>query len=211
MRVLPCGADAVLLEFADGEQTLAYRAGLAAGPLPDVVEVVPGARTVLLRARNPAAVPGVVAAARGVVPRPLGAVDAPDAPGAGNAGEVTVPVTCDGEDLRDVADLLGLSPEGVVARHTELTWTVAFCGFSPGFAYLTSPDAGWVVPRRESPRTRVPAGSVGLAGEYCGCYPTASPGGWQLIGRTEAPLWDVERDPPALLPPGTRVRFEAVR
>ncbi|MCO5310824.1 MAG: allophanate hydrolase subunit 1 [Austwickia sp.] len=200
MRVLPCGADAVLLEFADGAEALAYRAGLEAAPLADVAEVVPGARTVLLRGRDATAMPGVIAAARAVQPR---------AATASAAGEVRVPVTYDGADLAEVAGLLGCSPEALVARHTELTWNVAFCGFSPGFAYLTCPDAGWVVPRRQSPRTRVPAGSVGLAGEYCGCYPTPSPGGWQLIGRTDARLWDSAADPPALLAPGTRVRFIA--
>ena len=200
MRVLPCGRQAVLLEFADGAEALAYRAGLEAAPVPDVVEVVPGARTVLLRGGSPAVLPDIVAAAREVTVVEVHA-------GADAAGDVVIPVTYDGEDLADVAGLLGLSVEALVARHGELTWTVAFCGFSPGFAYLTCPDAGWVVPRRPSPRTRVPAGSVALAGEYCGCYPTPSPGGWQLIGRTDAPLWDSDRDPPALLPPGARVRF----
>ena len=202
MRVLPAGGDAVLLEFADGAEALAYRAGLAAAPLPGVVEVVPGARTVLLRTGVPAGVASIAAAALDVRPLP---------PKTGAARVVTVPVTYDGEDLDAVATLLGTSPEGVVARHTELDWTVAFCGFSPGFAYMTCPESGWVVPRRASPRTRVPAGSIGLAGEYCGCYPTPSPGGWQLIGRTDATLWNPGAEPPALLTPGTRVRFEAVR
>lgn len=202
MRVLPCGPAAVLLEFADGAEALAYRAGLEAAPPDQVAEVVPGARTVLLRARDAMAVPEMVAAARAVEPR---------ASRTEAIREVTVPVTYDGADLPAVADLLGLSAEAVVARHGDVVWTVAFCGFAPGFSYLTCPETGWVVPRRESPRTRVPAGAVGLAGEYCGCYPTPSPGGWQLIGRTDAPLWDVDRDPPALLPPGTRVRFEVAR
>ena len=202
MRVLPCGPAAVLLEFADGAEALAYRAGLEAAPPDQVAEVVPGARTVLLRARDAMAVPEMVAAARAVEPR---------ASRTEAIREVTVPVTYDGADLPAVADLLGLSAEAVVARHGDVVWTVAFCGFAPGFSYLTCPETGWAVPRRESPRTRVPAGAVGLAGEYCGCYPTPSPGGWQLIGRTDAPLWDVDRDPPALLPPGTRVRFEVAR
>lgn len=200
MRVLPCGPDAVLLEFADGAAARAYAAGLAAEPLTNVVEVVPGARTVLLRADRPAAMRGVVAAARAVVPRTVESA---------GAREVVVRVTYDGADLPVVADLLAVSIEALVARHAALTWTVAFCGFAPGFAYLACPEAGWLVPRRESPRTRVPAGSVALAGEYCGCYPTVSPGGWQLIGRTDAALWDPDADPPALLTPGTRVRFVA--
>lgn len=200
MRVLPCGRDAVLLEFADGGEALSYAAGLAAAPVAGVVEVVPGARTVLLRGADPAVMPAVVAAARGVVPRSA-TQTAPR--------EVRIAVVYDGEDLPAVADLLGMRVPAMVARHGELTWTVAFCGFAPGFAYLTCPDAGWKVPRRDIPRTRVPAGSVGLAGEYCGCYPQPSPGGWQLIGRTDAVLWDAAADPPALLTPGTRVRFVA--
>lgn len=202
MRVLPCGPSAILLEFADGAEAAAYRQGLDDAAVPDLVEVVPGARTLLLRGARAAAMPTLAAAARDVVPAP---------PRGAATGEVCLPVTYGGEDLAAVADLLGLSPEGVVAAHTGHVWTVAFCGFSPGFAYLTCAELGWHVPRRDTPRTRVPAGSVGFAGEYCGCYPTPSPGGWQLIGRTETRLFDPAADPPALLTPGTRVRFEATR
>jgi len=115
-------------------------------------------------------------------------------------------VTYDGEDLADVARLLDCSVAEVVARHTGEEWTVAFCGFAPGFGYLTSPGT-WDVPRRESPRTKVPTGSVGLAGEFSGVYPRESPGGWQLIGRTSVRIFDQERDPAALFHPGRRVRF----
>src|SRR4029453_3517016 len=89
-------------------------------------------------------------------------------------------------------------------------WTVEFAGFAPGFGYLTGSEGGLEVPRRASPRTRIPAGSVGLPGASSGIYPRASPGGWQLIGRSDAPLWDADRDPPALLTPGRRVRFVEV-
>jgi KipI family sensor histidine kinase inhibitor len=100
-----------------------------------------------------------------------------------------------------------VTPEEVVALHTGTEFVVAFNGFAPGFAYCTGLAEERAVPRLERPRSRVPAGSVGLAGPYTGVYPTASPGGWRLIGRTDLTLWDVERDPPATLPPGTRVRF----
>ncbi|MET0315460.1 MAG: allophanate hydrolase subunit 1, partial [Rhodococcus fascians] len=121
---------------------------------------------------------------------------------------VVVAVTYDGEDLSDVAEATGLTVAEVVRAHTEQTWTVAFGGFAPGFGYLVGQDDRLTVPRRTTPRTTVPAGSVGLAGEFSGVYPRSSPGGWQLIGRTDAVLWDVERDPPALLRPGVTVRFE---
>jgi KipI family sensor histidine kinase inhibitor len=98
----------------------------------------------------------------------------------------------------------------VVRRHTTGLWTVAFCGFAPGFGYLTAVAGTWDVPRRENPRTRVPVGSVGLAGEFTGVYPRSSPGGWQLIGRTELEVLDLDRDPPALLSPRRRVRFVEV-
>jgi KipI family sensor histidine kinase inhibitor len=137
-------------------------------------------------------------AVRGTEPRP----------GRRAGGEpVEVPVTYDGEDLADVATALGCDVAEVVRRHTAEQWTVAFCGFAPGFGYLSGASGAWDVPRRPSPRTRVPAGSVALAGEFSGVYPRESPGGWQLIGRTELAVFDLQRDPPALLLPGTPVRF----
>jgi len=118
-----------------------------------------------------------------------------------------VPVTYDGEDLEEMARLTGLGVDGVIAAHTGQRWTVAFVGFAPGFAYLAGEDERLAVPRRDDPRSEVPAGAVGLAGAYSGIYPRASPGGWQLLGRTDLTVWDLQRDPPALLTPGTRVRF----
>jgi KipI family sensor histidine kinase inhibitor len=109
-----------------------------------------------------------------------------------------------------VAELTGLDEAEVVARHTAGEYRSGFCGFAPGFAYLTGLPPELHVPRRETPRTRVPAGAVGLAGPFAGAYPRASPGGWQLVGRTDAVLFDVDRDPPALLAPGIRVRFRQV-
>jgi KipI family sensor histidine kinase inhibitor len=123
---------------------------------------------------------------------------------------VELPVVFDGEDLADVARLTGRGVAGVVRALTTAELTVAFCGFAPGFGYLTGLPDDLRVPRRATPRTRVPAGSVALAGPFAGVYPQASPGGWQLVGRTDAVLFDVDRDPPALLSPGTVVRFRDV-
>jgi KipI family sensor histidine kinase inhibitor len=124
---------------------------------------------------------------------------------------ITIPVHYDGDDLDRVAELTGRSADEVIMTHTGQLWTVAFCGFAPGFGYLVGEHDRLAVPRRPEPRTRVPAGSVALADAYCGIYPRATPGGWQLIGRTEVTIWDLDHDPPALLRPGARVRFEAVR
>jgi biotin-dependent carboxylase-like uncharacterized protein len=121
---------------------------------------------------------------------------------------VEIPVVYDGEDLAEVARSWNTDVATVVKRHAAADFEVAFCGFAPGFAYLVGLDD--TVPRRETPRTRVPAGAVALAGRFCGIYPTASPGGWQIIGRTSVPLFDVAADPPALLPPGARARFVPV-
>ncbi|MGZ5403013.1 MAG: 5-oxoprolinase subunit B family protein [Nocardioides sp.] len=125
-----------------------------------------------------------------------------------SAGElVEIPVHYDGPDLDDVAARWGTTPEQVVARHTSIDFVSRFCGFAPGFAYLSGLPDALAVPRLDSPRTSVPVGAVGLAGAWCGVYPTASPGGWRLLGRTDTALWDATREPPALLAPGTRVRF----
>lgn len=122
---------------------------------------------------------------------------------------VEINVQYDGDDLEDVAFLTGMSVESIVELHTSTEFTVAFCGFAPGFAYLTGLPAELHVPRLATPRTAVPAGSVAIAAEFSGVYPRTSPGGWRLIGRTNADLFDVQRDPPALLTPGDRVRFIA--
>jgi KipI family sensor histidine kinase inhibitor len=120
---------------------------------------------------------------------------------------VEIPVLYNGSDLHDVAELWGVTDEEVVRRHSGVEHRVAFCGFAPGFAYLTGLSEACHVPRRPAPRTSVPAGSVALAGSYTGVYPRSSPGGWQLIGTTQVLLWDMDREPAALLTPGTRVRF----
>ena len=202
MRLLPSGTTALLAEVEDGEgidAVLALHAALEQHRPDGVVDVVPAARTVLLvvdPARTTLA--AVAAAVHALRPRP----------GARPAGElVELPVRYDGADLTDLADRLGIGTDELVRRHTAEEWTVAFCGFAPGFGYLTQPGGSWDVARRATPRTRVPAGSVALAGEFSGVYPRESPGGWQLLGRTDVAVFDVDRDPAALLRPGVRVRF----
>jgi KipI family sensor histidine kinase inhibitor len=143
---------------------------------------------------------------------PLGALlgDLPLPEAATVGGEpLRVPVVYDGADLDEVASLTGLSREEVVARHVGADYVVAYLGFSPGFGYLTGLDERLHVPRRDSPRTAVPAGSVAIAGPYGAVYPSSSPGGWRLLGRTTLRLWDPGREPPSLLQPGTQVRFVA--
>ncbi|MFF2045229.1 allophanate hydrolase subunit 1 [Kitasatospora sp. NPDC058170] len=172
----------------------------AAGALPEVEEIVPAARTVLLD--GVADLPALAALVRG--PRPTASTGAP-------GPLLDVPTVYDGADLAEVAARWGVSAEAAVRIHTEAEYEVAFCGFAPGFGYLTGlPERYWV-PRRDTPRSSVPTGSVALAGPYTGVYPRSSPGGWQLLGRTSLALWDSGRDPAALLAPGVRVRFTAER
>lgn len=199
VRLLPCGRRAVLVEPDD---VLGYQAAVTALDLAGVEELVPAARTLLVRFD-----PAVTDADRlGAVLRQVSPVDSHRA----GSGEVVIPVVYDGEDLAEVASETGLSVAEIVTRHSAGEYVSAFCGFAPGFAYLSGSDPVLHVSRRASPRTRIPPGSVAIAGEYSAVYPSASPGGWRLLGRTEVPVWDVERDPPNLLPPGTRVRFSAV-
>lgn len=201
MRVSDVGRAALLIECDDGDDVEAWRAELwrrrDCGDL-SAVEIVPGARTVLLDG-----VTDPTETARRITQWPP-----PAATGTAAGARITIPVVYDGDDLPWVAELWGLSTGEAVDRIAGTELRVAFCGFAPGFAYLAGLPAGWAVPRLANPRPKVPAGSVGLAGEYAGIYPTASPGGWRLIGRTEQVLFDVDRDPPALLVPGTRVRLE---
>jgi KipI family sensor histidine kinase inhibitor len=202
MRLLPSGSTALLVEVDGLDEVLALHAALSADPPEGVVDVVPAARTVLV-VTDPArtTLTAVAEAVRRTTPRP----------GARAAGDtVELPVHYDGADLAEAAALLSLSPADLVQRHTGAEWTVAFCGFAPGFGYLTQPGAAWDVPRRATPRTAVPPGSVALAGEFSGVYPRESPGGWQLIGRTDVAVFDLDRDPAALLRPGVAVRFVAI-
>nr|WP_026118148.1 allophanate hydrolase subunit 1 [Nocardiopsis salina] len=200
MRVLRCADRGLLLEVADLDEVVALHAALAECIPEGVTDVVPAARTVLLRLETGTDTESVVSS--------LGDLRRPTGTGTARGETLTVPVHYDGEDLDDIADHTGLSPREVVSAHTGTPWTVAFCGFSPGFGYLMGGDPRLDVPRRSEPRTRVPAGAVALAGTFTGVYPRVSPGGWQLLGRTEARIWDPDRDPPGLLRPGVRVRFE---
>ncbi|GAA1779395.1 allophanate hydrolase subunit 1 [Streptomonospora arabica] len=199
MRVLRCADSGVLVEVADLDEALALQAALVEDPPRGVTDIVPAARTVLLRMHPDGGDADAVAEAVGRL-RPRRGERA-------RAGELEVPVQYDGEDLADIAALTGLSERDVVAVHTGAEWTVAFCGFAPGFGYLVCDDTRLHVPRRGEARARVPPGAVALAGEFTGIYPRASPGGWRLLGRTDVVTWDLERDPPALLRPGVRVRF----
>jgi allophanate hydrolase subunit 1 len=132
--------------------------------------------------------------------------DAPD-PHRTAAPVVELPVRYDGPDLAEVAALTGLTVDEVVRRHLASRCTVAFGGFMPGFAYLTGLDPSLHVPRRDTPRERVPAGAVAVAGEFTAVYPAATPGGWRILGTCDLTLFDVHRTPPALLVPGAAVRF----
>ncbi|MCF2587500.1 carboxyltransferase domain-containing protein [Brevibacterium sp. UCMA 11752] len=189
----------LLVECPDLASTMHLHQALEAAELDGVDELVPAARTVLIRF-NPARTSAPVLADRIRRLEHTG-TDSTE------PREVTIDVHYDGEDLTEVADLLSLSTAEVITRHQRARWQVAFSGFAPGFGYLAGDDPIFNVPRRSSPRTRVPVGAVALAGEFTGVYPRASPGGWQLIGRTDATLWDLEREPPALFVPGTIVTF----
>jgi KipI family sensor histidine kinase inhibitor len=200
VKVRVAGERGLLVEVEDLATVHRLHAALRELDPPGVVELVPAYRTVLIVAE-----PGQAEALDDLAAR-LPGLELP--PAEAVAGEtVEIPVRYDGEDLPEVAGLTGLEPEEVVRRHTAPEYTVAFLGFSPGFPYLVGLDPALEVPRRDTPRTSIPAGSVGLAGNQTGIYPTATPGGWQLIGRTEVTLFDPARDPPALLAPGTRLRF----
>ncbi|MCB0955599.1 MAG: allophanate hydrolase subunit 1 [Ilumatobacter sp.] len=193
MRLLPYGPRAVLAEFDRLEQVVAAASAWRAAGWPAVEDIVPAARTVLVVHDGSLDTDLLDVPADGAVPAP--------------GPLVTVDVTYDGEDLPSVASATGRSVEDVIALHSGADYTVAFCGFMPGFAYMTGLPEVLHLPRRATPRERVPAGAVAIAAEYAGVYPRESPGGWHLLGRTDAVLWDDGREPPALLPPGTRVRF----
>ncbi|MET1086605.1 MAG: 5-oxoprolinase/urea amidolyase family protein [Arthrobacter sp.] len=202
LAVRPVGTTAVLAELSGLHDVLALQALLLEQPLPGQVDVLAAAETVMVKADSPAA-------ARRMAALLLEKDLAFQSHAEGKL--VTIETVYDGEDLAEVGRLTGLGIEGVVAAHTGQVWTVAFGGFAPGFGYMVGENQVLEVPRRSSPRTAVPAGSVALAGNYSAVYPRQSPGGWQLIGRTAARMWDLGREQPALAAPGDRVRFRAVR
>ncbi|KRD07023.1 allophanate hydrolase [Mycobacterium sp. Root265] len=199
------GDQALLLEFDSTADVLAWTDTLQRAGLPGVLDIVPASRTVLVKLDGP----------RYLAPtrQRLGKLSPEQSIAEGTTADepdAVIEVTYDGADLDAVAELTGLSTAEVIAAHTGTLWRVGFGGFAPGFAYLVGGDPRLQVPRRDEPRTRVPAGSVALAGEFSGVYPRESPGGWQLIGRTDATLFDVTREKPALLTPGMTVAFREV-
>jgi KipI family sensor histidine kinase inhibitor len=194
VTVRPAGDQGALIELPDNGAALRL-AGLLREERSDLLDVVIGHTTVLVTWA-------------GEKPDLGDAVKRALVAEAGPAGRlVEIPVVYDGPDLDEVARLTGLSPEEVIARHTGAEHVAAFIGFQPGFAYLTGGDTLLHVPRRDVPRTRVPGGTVAIAGRYSGVYPRESPGGWRLLGSTTALMFDPAREPPALLAPGDRVRF----
>jgi KipI family sensor histidine kinase inhibitor len=209
LRLRPVGRHALLVEVADVDAAAAvYRLvrRLIAddeASLSPPRDVVPAARTVLLDR-----VADVEGWQRLLRSSAASLADEQAVPEAGTGTEIVLRVAYDGPDLDEVAAAWRCTPEEVVRRHCEDVHRVAFCGFAPGFAYCTSERRAPPVPRRDEPRTSVPAGSVGLAGRYCGVYPRTMPGGWQLVGTTDAVMFDARRAEPALLNPGDRVRFQ---
>jgi KipI family sensor histidine kinase inhibitor len=209
VRFLPAGPRALLVELDDLNGMRALTAELSrrrgGGWAPSLLDVVPGARTVLLDGLDD--IPGAIADLRSwrLDPDAIQATASATVDG----GETTIEIAChyDGPDLVEVAGAWGVSVAEATEIHTSTAFSVAFCGFSPGFAYLSGLGPERSVARRANPRPRVAAGSVALAGGFTGIYPRPSPGGWQIIASTDAVLWDPDREPPALLVPGHRVRF----
>ncbi|AVZ40455.1 MULTISPECIES: allophanate hydrolase subunit 1 [unclassified Dietzia] len=248
-RIRPCGEAALMLDCADLSAAVEL-ARRVEQRCPEAVDVVAGARTVLVTARDATALPALRGRLEELLARDTRAAPAERPPGGthdsghhdgGRVRDVVLDVRYDGPDLSEVADLAELSTDALIRRHQAITWRAAFGGFAPGFFYLVDerdltgdgtvsrgdraatganggrapaggrpPERLPVVPRLGAPRPRVPAGSVGLADRFCAVYPGASPGGWRLIGTTDAPLWDPDRPEPALLAPGDRVRFRSV-
>lgn len=201
------GDQALLIEFDSTAEVLAWTEAIRDADLLGVLDIVPASRTILIKLAGPRyQAPtrqrlGKLTASPRALSTPVASAD------------VQIDVVYDGPDLDEVARLTGLTPQQVVDAHTGTPWRVGFGGFAPGFAYLVGGDTRLEVPRRAEPRTKVPTGSVGLAGEFSGVYPRETPGGWQLIGRMadgQAALWDLDRDRPALLTPGMWVQFRAV-
>jgi len=200
--VLDYGDQALLLQFDSTAEVLAWTGALREVAMPGVLDIVPAARTVLLKLDG--------AGRQSAVRRRIGKLTvAPDLEASAPVDPSVIDVVYDGADLAEVAELTGMSTAQVIEAHSAKPWRVGFCGFAPGFAYLVGGDSRLAVPRRSEPRPSVPAGAVGLAGEFTGIYPRRSPGGWQLIGHTDVVLWDIDRPHPALLTPGMWVQFRA--
>lgn len=201
MRVLPMGVSAALIEDPPGGPA-AWSVAARALALAGVVEIVPAVRTVLVECESPSALAGVF--------ERLAEIEAAPPSLTADTPTISIPVRYDGADVADVAAKTGLSIDEVIELHSSARYDVAFCGFAPGFGYLRGLPEVLHLPRRATPRTRVPAGSVAIASEFSAVYPTESPGGWHLLGHTDIVLFDGHRDPPALLSPGTCVRFRPI-
>lgn len=199
LRILPCGLNGVLIEAPDLATVSRLSEALRRAQVEGLHSMVPAARTLYISCDHALDIAKVLATLD------LGAVAAQQA-----RREITIPMVYDGPDLDDVAAYLGWSQAELVARHIAATFTAAFNGFAPGFCYLTCDEPAFDIPRRAVPRPKIAAGSVGLAGRFGGIYPTDSPGGWQILGRTGMKLWDITRDEPALIQPGDSVRFVPV-
>ncbi len=198
-----CGETGWLLELIDNAAVHRWAAAVRVAGLPGVVEVVPGLTTLLVTMDPTHTTPANLRASLADLK--------PGADEVGGGAHHLIEVCYDGQDIDEVARLAGLTVEEIVAAHTGTPWRVAFCGFAPGFSYLVGGDPRLRVPRRNEARVRVPAGAVAIASEFSSVYPRPSPGGWQLIGHTDATLWDVESEPPAVLLPGETVEFRDVR
>lgn len=198
--VRPYGPEAFLLECPGEGDAVDLHLDLLVHPVAGVVQTVPGARSLLVECVDPPA--------RRAAERVLAALTAQ--PRTVTPREHVLDVRYDGADLAAVASRHELSVDEVVDLHTGAVCTVALTGFAPGFAYLQGLSAALATPRRSDPRPAVPAGSVAIGGPWTGVYPRRGPGGWNLLGTTDATLWDLDREPPALLRLGDRVRFRAV-
>ena len=213
-RVLAYGAAALLVDLGDATAVAHLTRAIGASALAADVEVVPAATTVLVRVGDPrrGAAPGRLAAVRhaleDLLAQPDVAINAWAADAA--ADLVEIPVRYDGDDLSDVAGRVGLTVAELITLHSGTVFLAAFCGFTAGFCYMTGLPERLVLPRRPSPRPRVPANTVAIADIYGGVYPAATPGGWNLLGTTAVSMWDARRDPPSLVSPGQRVRFVPV-
>ncbi|PHM33198.1 urea amidolyase family protein [Xenorhabdus innexi] len=203
MRFLPVNFHTILVELSDLPETLALFDSLNAESISGIEEIIPAARTVMIHFH-----PMKIS-----VQQLVTEIQRRDLQKSSHVQgkQVEIPVHYNGEDLEEVADILGLSVQDVIQQHSESEYIVAFTGFAPGFAYMVSETLSWNIPRRKTPRTRIPAGAVALAGEFSGIYPQTSPGGWQLIGMTSERMWDLSRAEPALLQPGHRIRFRNIK
>lgn len=195
------GTRSVLIELPDTATVMAWHAHLSAHPLDAQIEVIAAARTLLFKAATRRGLDTALTALRALTP---------DDAAAGAHKRIDIDVVYNGEDLEAVAEHYSISTEALIDRHTSEDWLAAFGGFSPGFAYCTAAGSGWDTPRRASPRTKVPRGSVALAGPFSAVYPIDSPGGWQLLGSSPTPVWDLGEDPPNRISPGDEIRYRAV-